>query len=152
MVMCCRFPEARAIAKEAERVEAVETEKMQRTAELEVMRKQARMMERQEREIAAALEYYDKAVAQTKGMMETGVATLKRRITALENIKVSPVKAPAVLPGDAARSPRSLSSYFEFRAAWPGRTLALKSISGLAEKCRKLTGKRTAFSAQDRRK
>jgi hypothetical protein len=41
-------------------VEAVETGRMQRTAELEVMRRQARMLERHELEMTVASEYYDK--------------------------------------------------------------------------------------------
>jgi hypothetical protein len=108
---------------------------MQRIAEWEVMRRQARMLERHEKEVAAATEYYGKVVAQTRALMEAEVGSLKRRIEALQKIKESPVKPPAVVPGEDTTSPRSRNSFFQFRQAWPGRKLALKPISGLAKKC-----------------
>jgi hypothetical protein len=151
LVILCRFPEANAMSKEAERREAQEAEKMQKTAEWEVLRKQARMLERHEREKAAATEYFTGVIAQTKAMMEQGVTKLKTRIAALEKLKNSPVKAPFVTPGEATTSPRTRESYFEFRQAWPGRKLALKPISGLAQKCPIQRPNRSALSRQGAR-
>jgi hypothetical protein len=135
LVLCNRFQEARALAREAARAENAQAEVKQRMAEEEVMRKQGRILERQEKEIGLTLEHYEKMITQAQGLMESEMRMLKKRLSAGREMKKQIGTPIIVVPGGNGRSPRASSEYMEFRAFCPTRKLALQPLTGLGVKC-----------------
>jgi hypothetical protein len=142
MVMCNRYPEAKAMQREAIAVEAAETEAKQQIAETETLRKKELLLAKQAQEFQGATQYYEKLIRQTHLEMDKALLSVTRRIDALEVLKKLPArdsknKVPGLDPPDpfGLPSPRTRDSYYKFRLAHPGRKLRLAPLCDLATKC-----------------
>jgi hypothetical protein len=155
MVMCNRFPEAKAMQMRALAIEQAETERAQGIAEMEVMRKRDWLLTRQAQEIEGTMKHYEKFLTQTETQMDRALHRLHRRIDVLLLLKRAPSHGDqgvycALDPPDpyGLPTPRTRENYHQFRLSYPGRKLPVTPLNNLAMQCPKPIEARAALSPQ----
>ena len=140
MVLCNQFPEAKQMAKVAEKVEMEETLKAQSVAEQDIGMRKGNVQSRHAMEVERIRGYYKKQAEKLQKEMELELAVYRKRICVLQWEKDEPVFEPVEVSGGdnpvptGIRSPRTRKTYDMFRKSVPVRKLSLKPILGLSGK------------------
>ena len=143
MVLCNQYPDAKQIAKAAEKVEMEETLKAQSVAQQDIGMRKGNLMDRQTMEVDRIRNYYKKQAGKLQKEMDRELTLYKKRLAVLEWTKDEAVFEPVEVSGGSnpqptgIRSPRTRKQYDNFRKSVPVRKLNLQPILGLSAKCPK---------------
>jgi hypothetical protein len=141
MVMCNRFPEAKAIQQRALAIEQAESERAQGIAEMEVMRKRDWILVKQAQEIEGVMTHYENFMIQIQTQMQKSLHSLQHRIEVLELLRKAHSRGgkgfySTLDPPDpyGLPTPRTRDNYHQFRLSHPGRKLPVTPLKNLAKK------------------